>query len=314
MNLRESKKDLDHRVWKLLKRHELSEKKVLVALSGGVDSVVLLVTLLKTLGAKNLIAFHYHHGAGSNLAYRNQAVVFCQNLCADLGVPLHISKAEGEASSEAELRDLRYAEINRLKKEQNIEVVALGHHRDDLLETRMLRLIRGTGGQGLAAMHEWDGNLFRPFLEISKEELRKYAAEEDLKFVEDPSNEDLDPMRNWLRQEWLPSLENRSPGALGALSRSLETLVSELEAADDLLQHNEDYKLSGLQRSFYLTLGLTEQRRLLAQYLFALGKRNFSQSHLEEVQKRLDKSQKVITFQVGGLNWEINAEQIKVQS
>jgi tRNA(Ile)-lysidine synthase len=217
-------------------------------------------------------------------------------------------------SSESEYRDLRYAEINRLKLEQGFAVVALGHHRDDLLETRLLRLIRGTGGQGLASMQEWDQALFRPLLTKSKSELVSYLAAEEQSFIEDPSNFNLDPMRNWLRQEWLPQLEARMAGSVNSVARSLETIADELSSRNDLLLQNENFRSSGLRRSFYLTLSLTEQKRLLAQYLFALGKRNFSQSHLEEIQKRLDKSQKVITFQVGGFLWEINAEQIKVQS
>ena len=138
-----------------------------------------------------------------------------------------------------------------------------------------------------------------------------------VKALEDPSNKSLDPFRNWLRKKWISSLEKHSPGAVSSLARSLETLVQELQDRPwgDLLKQNDaGNKSNGLQRSFYLTLSPFEQKRLLAQYLFSLGKRDFSQAQLEEIQKRLDKSQKVITFKVGGCHWEVNAEQIKVQS
>lgn len=309
------KKDLDHHLWKLLKRYGLAKKKIMVALSGGVDSVALLLSLVKTHDRNLIFAFHFHHGDGSNLSYRDQALSFCENLCGELGVSFYMSRAEVGLHSEADFREARYLEIERLKRQHSIDVVALGHHRDDLFETRLMRLIRGTGGKGLAAMREYDQGLFRPFLTKSKQELESYLGEEKQDFLEDPSNQNLDPLRNWLREEWLPRLEKRSPGSLRAFARSLETLVEEIGNKEDILEgSNADFKSRGLQRSFYLTLNSQDQKRLLAQYLFALGKRDFSQSHLEEIQKRLDNPKKVITFQVAGSTWEINAEQIKVQS
>lgn len=301
-------------MWKQLKAYELEDQKILVALSGGVDSVALLSTLVKTHSAARLEAFHFHHGEGENKAYRDEAEALCRKLCAQWAVPLHVSRAQKNLHSEAEYREHRYAELERLKTKQGISVVALGHHQEDLLETRLLRLIRGTGGQGLPAMAPFKDALFRPFLTKAKSELKSYVLETGLSFCEDPSNHNLDPLRNWVRGEWLPLLEAKSPGAVSVLARSLETLAQEASARGDLLAPEIDFTSRGLRRSYYLTLNAAEQKRLLAQYLFALGKRDFSQSHLEEIQKRLDKSQKVITFQVGGCHWEINAEQIKVQS
>jgi tRNA(Ile)-lysidine synthase len=182
-----------------------------------------------------------------------------------------------------------------------------------------MRLIRGTGAQGLQAMSVYKDATFRPFLEVTKKELKKYLRVEKLRTFEDPTNTSLDPFRNWIREEWLKSLEKRQKGAAASLARSLEIVAQEISASSgsassDLLSHNEAYKTHGLSRAYYLTLSPFDQRRLLAQYLFSLGKRDFSQSQLEEIQKRLDKSQKVITFKVSGSHWEINAQQIKVQS
>ncbi|WP_347357162.1 tRNA lysidine(34) synthetase TilS [Bdellovibrio sp.] len=316
MKLTRAKQDLDHHVWKLIKLHGLQDKKILVALSGGTDSVALLRVLTKVHKKDLLGVCYFHHGEDSNQEYRKEAQVFCEKLCKKLAVEFFPLKASQLAKSEAEYRDLRYEAVERLKKEQGFDIVAAGHHRDDLLETRLIRLIRGTGAQGFTAMHVLRDGLFRPFLDISKRELKKYLREEKLRSFEDPTNQSLDPLRNWLREEWLKALEKRSRGSMAALSRSLETIAQEIETRPwgDLLSQNEAYKSQGLQRAFYLTLSPFEQKRLLAQYLFSLGKKDFSQSHLEEIQKRLDKSQKVITFKVAGCQWEVNAEQIKVQS
>lgn len=314
MPLNKGKQNLDHQVWKLLKEASLQEKSILVALSGGADSVALLSTLVKTHPGK-VFACYFHHGDGANLVYRDQARLFCESLCHDLDVPFFSLKSESPASSEADYRVQRYAAFEKLMLQKSLEVLATGHHRDDLLETRLLRLIRGSGGQGLQAMSIYEAPIFRPFLQTQKKELLQYLQVEELGFAEDPTNTDLDPLRNWIRGSWLPQLEERSAGANDVLARSLETMAFELQQTqNDLLLQNEAYKTQGLQRSFYLTLSHREQKRLLAQYLFSLGKRDFSQSHLEEIQKRLDNSQKVITFRSAGCEWLINAQQIKVQS
>ncbi|WP_374080312.1 tRNA lysidine(34) synthetase TilS [Bdellovibrio bacteriovorus] len=316
MKLVRAKQDLDHHVWKLIKLHSLQEKKILVALSGGTDSVALLRVLSKVHKKELLGACYFHHGEDSNQEYRKEAQVFCEKICKKLGIAFYPLKSSVLAKSEAEYRELRYEALDRLMKEEKFNLLATGHHRDDLLETRLLRLVRGTGAQGLQAMHVLKDGIFRPFLDVTKKELKKYLREEKWRVLEDPTNASLDPLRNWIREEWLKVLDRRARGASAALARSLETIALEIENRPwgDLLSQNEAYKTQGLSRGFYLTLSPFEQKRLLAQYLFALGKRDFSQSHLEEIQKRLDKSQKVITFKVGGCHWEVNAEQVKVQS
>jgi tRNA(Ile)-lysidine synthetase, N-terminal domain len=304
--------DLEHSVWKQIKHYELQDKKILVALSGGVDSVALLALLKKT--HKSVSACYFHHGEDSNQEYRKEAQIFCEKLCKKLEIGFFALKSSMLAKSEAEYRDNRYAALQKLMRSEGFDVLALGHHRDDLLETRLLRLIRGTGGQGLQAMDFYKNRQFRPLLETSKKDLKKYLRSVKLRTFEDPSNESREPLRNWLREEWLVSLEKRQKGAVSALARSLELISHECaaEGNQDLLSANEAYKSQGLSRAYYLTLNTHEQKRLLAQYLWALNIRNFSSAQLEEVQKRLDKTQKVITFKISGCEWDINAEQIKV--
>lgn len=321
--------DLDHHVWKLLKANGLQKQKILVALSGGVDSLALLLVLAKIhkgagkaaghgSGHKKLAAAYFHHGEGPNQEYRDKALKFCQKVCLKNGVEFFSLKASRTARSEAEHRASRYEALQSLMATEGFSVLSLGHHQDDLLETRLLRLIRGTGAQGLQAMEIFKDNKFRPFLQISKKELKAYLRLEKQRALEDPSNKSsdkkTDPLRNWLRQDWLKALEKRQKGGVESLSRSLETLSQELSGStQDLLLENEAYRTQGLSRGFYLCLSPQQQKRLLAQYLWSLQMKNFSQSHLEEIQKRLDNPQKVFTLKVAGCLWEINAEQIKVQ-
>ena len=160
----------------------------------------------------------------------------------------------------------------------------MGHHRDDLLETRLLRLIRGTGGQGLVAMKDWNAPFFRPLLETSKKQLREYLAFRELEFIEDPTNQMTDPLRNWLREE------------------GFQLLLKNNQLTDD-----------GLSRVYYLSLGTRDQLRLLAQYVLQQNLRDISQSQLREIQKRLDNSQNEYTFNVGHILWVVNAQHVKVQ-
>ncbi len=316
------KQDLDHRVWKLLKQHSLQNKKILVALSGGVDSAALLQALSKTHRLDKLAAAYFHHGDDDNQDYRDKALKFCKKLCLKMNVsfyPLHaVSSSQGLKVSEEKYRLQRYEALRGLMKDCGLDILATGHHRDDLLETRLIRLLRGTGAQGLQAMAVYKDQIFRPFLDVGKAELKSYLRSEKVRAFEDPSNKSTDPLRNWIREEWLVDLERRQKGAVATMARSLDTIAhdSAVQSWGELLsagQVSTSDLTKGLSRCFYLTLTSLEQKRFLAQYLYSLGKRDFSQAHIEEIQKRLDNSQKVITFKVGGCEWSINAEQIMVQ-
>lgn len=308
--------DFEHRLWKILKSEPLEKKKVLVALSGGVDSVALLVALKKL--KVDVKAAYVHHGETRNRdqqKYRDQAEKYCADLCRRLGLDFFSLKVQRAAASEAGLREQRYGALEECRRRQQLDILALAHHRDDLLETRLLRLIRGTGGQGLGAMQVFEAPLFRPLLGFFKAELKLYLKAQKIRPLKDPSNGDIDPLRNWLREKWLKPLSKKQKGSLVSLARSLETLANEVSNSKkaDLLLQNEAFTSQNLSRAFYLSLNPSEQSRLLAQYLLSRGKKDFSQSHLQEIRKRLDKAQKELTFRVAACDWFINAEQISIK-
>lgn len=316
------KQDIDHRVWKLLKEHSLQDKKILVALSGGVDSAALLRILSKTHHIEKLAAAYFHHGDDGNQAYRDKALNFCEKLCMKMNVSFYplqaVRSSRSLKMSEEKYRLQRYEALRVLMRGQGFDVLVTGHHRDDLLETRLIRLLRGTGAQGLQAMAVFKDHIFRPLLDVGKAELKSYLRSEKVRSFEDPSNKSVDPLRNWIREEWLKDLERRQKGAVATMARSLDTIAHDavIQSWGELLREGQistSESSRGLSRSFYLTLTSLEQKRFLAQYLYSLGKRDFSQAHIEEIQKRLDNSQKMITFIIGGCEWFINAEQIMVQ-
>lgn len=308
-------RSLEHQLWRELHELELVGKKILVGLSGGVDSLALLWSLFR-VRPQGVEACFVHHGAGENQEYRDQAYDFCQNYCVKKGIPFHSRRnLDTSLQSESELRVYRYQVFEEVKKQTGAELLALGHHREDLLETRLLRLIRGTGPQGLVAMQVLQQGIFRPFLRNSKKELLEYLKGFGLEGFEDPSNSSTDPLRNWLRREWLVALEGRQQGAVQALARSLEILA---ESQSGFSDKNEDFQKlianNGISRPHYLALTKTEQKRALAHFILRQNVQDFTQSHLEEIQKRLDNSQKEFTFKVAGIVWIVNAQQIRVQN
>lgn len=209
-----------------------------VALSGGLDSTVLLhllVSLSRQHPLPPIRAIHIHHGLQ---AAADAWPVHCQQLCADLGVELQIIhvKVSPGASLEQGARDARYAAFADALRPG--EVLLTGQHRDDQAETLLFRLLRGAGVRGLAAMPEQrplgQGVLVRPLLGVAREDLHHYARTQRLAWVDDPSNDDLQFSRNYLRHQVFPALLQRWPQAAQNLARSAEHLSEAQGLLDEL--------------------------------------------------------------------------------
>lgn len=307
-----SKVNLEHQIWKQIKSQGLQEKKMLLAVSGGVDSVALLLALSRTIKKENLGVFHFHHGPGQNLKHRNSAQSFCKKICEQWGLPIFLKKSETKLKNENEMREARYKALHSCMEQNHFDVLVTAHHQDDLLETRMIRMIRGTGLKGLSGMVIFDKIIFRPLLENTKMELEKYVKTHKVSYVKDPSNDEDLYLRNWLRKHFFSALERKQKGSLRSLHRSFENIVQE-GPPRNLLDKGFDKEKKSLMRLYYLSLGSREQLQILAQYLLFLNQRDYTHSQLTEIKKRLDNPQKEYTFKVGSCSWFINAEQIQVQ-
>jgi tRNA(Ile)-lysidine synthase len=195
-----------------------------LALSGGLDSCVLLhalATLASQHSLPPLRAVHVHHGLQSAA---DGWPDHCQQLCDALRVPLAVLhvQVQPSASLEQAARDARYAALSAALSAG--EVLLTGQHQDDQAETLLLRLMRGAGVRGAAAMAEQRalgaGRLCRPLLSVSRQALLAYAQANGLEWVEDPSNADTRHGRNYMRHQVLPSLQARWPAASANLARS----------------------------------------------------------------------------------------------
>lgn len=206
-----------------------------VALSGGLDSTVLLHLLVQLARREPLppiSAIHVHHGLQ---AVADAWPEHCQRFCDVLGVPLRVEyvRVDDGASLERAAREARYATFTAMLGAG--ECLLTGQHRDDQVETVLFRLFRGSGVRGLAGMSACRplgaGLLLRPLLGVSRDEIERYARSHGLAWVEDPSNACDDYDRNYLRNQVLPVIARRWPAASETIARSAEHLAE----ADDLL-------------------------------------------------------------------------------
>ena len=194
---------------------ELStENRIFVAFSGGLDSTALLFLCNKALKQKkisNLKAIHINHNLSKNSDDWQQ---HCESFCRSNNIEFESFLVEVpnlRSSIESQARQARYKIFESLLDEN--DQILLAHHRDDVFETILLRLFRGTGVDGLSGMNDkrslGKGEIVRPFLNLPKSDLRIFIDENDLPYVEDDTNSKNDFDRNFLRNEIVPSLEKR---------------------------------------------------------------------------------------------------------
>lgn len=217
-----------------------SKPTLLLALSGGLDSIVLL-DLLAALRDKipfHLQALHVHHGLSPNA---DRWADFCQQQCAQRNVPMQIVRVQLHHQQglgvEAEARQLRY---HALFAASAVDYVVTAHHQDDQAETLLLQLFRGAGVRGLAAMPAVDATrkLLRPLLQQSRCSLEAYASQRSLQWCEDESNDCIEYERNFLRHEVLPVLESRYPSLKNVLTRTAMHMAEAEDLLEDLAQQD----------------------------------------------------------------------------
>lgn len=223
-------------------------KRVLIALSGGADSVALTVLLAEAREdcAMTLFAAHIDHGIRPESA---GDAAFCRELCDRLDIPFHGVRLDVPAQAralgeglESAARRLRYAELRRIQAEAGADLVALAHHMDDQAETVLMHLGRGTGTRGAGGMRPLSGDLWRPLLDCRKADLTAFLRERGYGWREDATNRVADNPRNAIRLHVMPELEKCYPQFVPAVARYAATARLE----DDCLEAlTEEYLLSG---------------------------------------------------------------------
>ena len=223
---------------------ESAATRIVVALSGGRDSITLLDALARTAPefGIELSAMHVHHGLSVNA---DAWAAFCSAECAKRGVPLIVHRARverrGGKSHEAAARVARYAALAAA----DADFVALAHHADDQAETLLLQLLRGAGPHGLAAMPRRRATragpaLLRPLLALPRSAIDAYASARSLAWVDDESNANTEVKRNFIRHEIAPRLAHAFPGYPATLARSAAHQAETATLVDELAAHDAD--------------------------------------------------------------------------
>ncbi len=258
-----------------------AKSNIIVGYSGGVDSHVLLHLLADLPEFKHKItAVYVHHGIQ---ACADAWVVHCQNCSEILGVKFKVLRVDGQAaqgeSPEEAARNARYQAFKDMLTAD--DVLLFAQHRNDQLETVLLQLFRGAGLKGLSGMPTQvlfaAGVLLRPLLDVSQEDIKQYALQHQLQWIEDPSNQDTQFDRNFLRQKVMPLLEQRWP----SLDKTVARVASHCAEAQTILSANakeQMLRLYNQQQQCLLISSLLQhdvlmQQQIVREWLGYLGMR-----------------------------------------
>lgn len=268
----------------LLNRHD----RVLVALSGGADSVALLRVLLHE--GYDCVAAHCNFHLRGAESDRDEG--FVRALCERLSVPLEVVHFDTAAyavqhncSIEMAARELRYAWFEQVRQQTGASVIAVAHHKDDSVETFLLNLIRGTGIRGLRGITPVNGRIVRPMLEVSRAEILSYLQAIGQDYVTDSTNLETDFTRNKIRLKVLPLLGEINPSVSDAIFETASRLVDVEEVYRRAIQEAcRRVSVSEREVSIPALLGETAPRAILFELYAPLG---FNASQLDNIYRNL---------------------------
>lgn len=218
--------------------------KYIIALSGGADSVSLLLVLkhLESEFGITLEAAHCNFHLRGDESLRDEQ--FCQQLCRRLHVPLHLVHFDTHAyadlhhvSIEMAARDLRYAYFEQLRRDIHAHDICVAHHRDDSVETLLLNLVRGTGLRGLRGIQPRNAHIIRPLLSHSRQQIEQYLDALGESYVTDSTNLHNDVKRNKIRLNIIPLLRELNPSASQSIFETSLRVTEALKIFDDAMQH-----------------------------------------------------------------------------
>jgi tRNA(Ile)-lysidine synthase len=314
---------LESRIYKMLKESMApGPKRWLLAVSGGCDSMALVAVCchLKSLLNLEFGVCHIHHGScevqKSQMIYRDEAEQLVAAFCEKNKIIFYSNRKshfwpKDPLRSEEDFRNFRRQFLFQIKEENNYEWIVTGHHQLDFVETQLLKLIRGCNLDSLKRFRFQEGPFLRPLLMESKKDLSDYLENANIKYINDPTNQETNFFRNWIRHNWLNELEDRNPGSLNGLTRSFHNLQNESTEnwQSVIVKTGEQILLT----EFW---SLTKKNKLavLSKILNQRGVCGYSMGQLNEVLKRLDTNKKQHTFKLLKLNWVVDGETIHLRN
>lgn len=250
-----------------------------VAVSGGIDSVVLLHILTRQIPAGRLTVAHFDHGIRQDSTEDRH---FVSALARKYDVAFAFDEGHlGPDASEAQAREARYKFLRRAKQASKSDYIVTAHHEDDVFETAILNLLRGTGRKGLSSLSS-RGDLYRPLTATPKAHIRAYAAKHGLEWREDSTNANTDYLRNYVRLNILPKFDDAARNRLRQLIGSTREVNVEI---DSLLAEQLHLQPSGdiLDRQWFIMLPHAVAREIVAAWLRRLGMAGFDRQLIERI-------------------------------
>lgn len=288
-----------NKVLATIRKHKMFEKgdKVLVAVSGGADSLSLLDVLVGLGGVFDL-DFHLFHLDHSLRKDSFKDALFVRRLASKYNLPATVLKydvlgyvRQNKLSVEEGARHIRYRFLEKVAEEVGADKVALGHTASDQIETFLMRLIKGAGLEGLSAISPVRGKYVRPLIEAERDEVEKYCKKKKLTWKEDLSNLDEAFLRNKIRHQLVPLLEKYNPNFKKAILRAVNTVSSDQlflqeetqKRLDKLAKFEDD--LVKIPTAKLRKLPLSLQRRVLRQVIKEVkgNLKSVEFKHIEEV-------------------------------
>lgn len=244
----------------------IKPNKYVAAVSGGVDSVVLLHLMRAELPKDKLVVAHFDHGIRTSSKEDRK---FVEKLAEKYGLPYFYEEGRlGANASEALAREKRYEFLEKIKNQEKAAAITTAHHEDDLLETVVINLLRGTGRRGLSSLKSRPG-LVRPLLKYGKTDILDYADKNNLQWREDETNKDEKYLRNYVRHKLMSRLSNAQKKKLLKLAEEAGERNEEIDAMIDNLLFAKDE----LPRTWLGSLSHNVAAEVIAQWLRKHGAR-----------------------------------------
>jgi tRNA(Ile)-lysidine synthase len=254
---------------------QLEPGKYIVAVSGGVDSMALL-NMLSNVSGVQLVVGHFDHGIREDSA---EDAALVRQAADTYNLPFELGEGKlGKGASEADARKARYEFLQSVREKHQAQAIIMAHHQDDVLETAIINLLRGTGRKGLTALGNRTG-IIRPLLHVPKTEIKKYADEHHIVWREDSTNTSDRYTRNYIRHNIMPrfSAEHKAQ-LLDIILKSHDTNEALDGAINELLQQPET-----LDRHMFIMLPHAASREVMAAWLRAHNVREFDRAAIERL-------------------------------
>ncbi len=250
----------------------------IVAVSGGVDSMALIDILSKKPNLKLIVA-HFDHGIRTDSVKDRELV---ESVVKDLGLDFEYGEGKlGSDTSEDTARQARYEFLKKIKTDHKADSIITAHHKDDLIETAIINLLRGTGRKGLSSLDS-SKDLLRPLLSYDKSQIIEYAKENNLKWREDSTNQDTKYLRNYIRQNIIPKLSEKQIEELYDITLKAKSINQQLNLELISLINTQDNK-ERLDRRKFIMLPHDLSKEVMIEWLNLNGITNLNRKQIDNL-------------------------------